>query len=124
MGAFLRGGVPKDIKLDGFPFAAAQDEKITYMVSTRGGTVSVDGNGDPYQESNPQNGGFNLVFSVDDDEFIQMEAIKSAGAKIVGYFTTASNRTFNVAGGISSDTALENDNGTVSVEFRGKVTPQ
>lgn len=124
MSKFLKGGVPRDIKLNGNPYAAAQDEKLTYMLSGRGGPVAIDGNGEPYQESNPLLGGFNITLSVDEDEFQTLEDMRKSGVKIVGYFTTASNTTFNVSGGISSDTALENDNGTVSIEFRGKVEPQ
>lgn len=123
-GSWIKGGVPREINLNGNDYAAAEGETITYMLSGRGGPVKVDGNNDAYQESNPYLGGFNQVLSVDENQFESLKTAQESGQKITGYVTMPSGKTFNCFGGISSDGALENDNGTVSIEFRGKYEPQ
>ncbi len=123
-GAWIRGGVPTDFNLGGYDFDPAEGENINYMLSGRGGAVHIAGNGTTYKESNPLLGGFNQTFSVDEDSLANLVALQESSESVTGYFTMPSGETYNVSGGISNDGALENDNGTVSIEFRGTVTQQ
>lgn len=125
MAQFIRGGVPREMNLDTVgELTPAEGEQITYMISGRSGPAHIGGNGDIYGESNPHLGGFNQVVSVSDDDFQALSDLQSSNAQVNGYFTTAAGITFNCFGKIANDGALELDNGTVSLEFRGKVEQQ
>jgi len=124
MAKFIRGGVPRDFNFAGIDMHPAEGETITYMLSGRGGAVHIAGDADIYQESNPLIGGANQTVSVSDDEFKALVDAQSSGEKQTGYFTTAAGVTFNMFGGIANDGPLELDNGTVSLEIRGKVEDQ
>ncbi len=121
MSGFIRGGVPRRMKINAIEYDSADGATINYMLSGRSGAVHIAGNDEIYQESNPHLGGFNQDISVSDDKFKILSDAQSAGEKISGLFTTADNKTFRFSGGISNDGALENDNGVVSLEFRGIV---
>lgn len=124
MSSWIRGGVPSEIKLSGTEYVPAEGETITYKLSGRGGPVHIGGNSKTYKESNPFLGGFTQSFSVDEDEFASLVELQSSSSEITGYFTMPSGETYNVFGGIGNDGPLENDNGTCSVEFYGKVEQQ
>lgn len=124
MSRFIRGGVPREVNIKGLNLAPADGETISYALSGRGGEVKIDGNENPYQTSVPQLGGFELGFSVSDDEMADLRELQNSGTLHVGYFTTASGDTFNFQGGIDSAEALNNEDGVVIIPFRGKVEPQ
>lgn len=124
MPKWIKGGVPRDLVLNGKEFTPAEGETATYMISGRGGPVHIGGNGETYKESNPQLGGLNQSISCDEDEFIALKELQESAEKITGYFTMPSGETFNLFGGIANDGSLELDNGVVAIEFRGKVEKQ
>lgn len=119
MAEFIRGGVPREIVLNGRNYVPAEGETITYMLSGRSGAVHVGGDGTPYKESNPHLGGFNQMIAVDPDDMDALNTLQGSQTEVTGYVTIASGTTFTVRGSISNDGALESDNGNVSLEFRG-----
>ncbi len=121
---WIKGGVPREVNIDGFNFPPAADEPLSYSLSGRGGEVKLDGNGDPYQGSSPQIGGFELGYIIGDDDMVRIREIQSSGVKLSGYFTTAAGETFNFIGGIDGTDALTNEDGVVTIPFKGKVEPQ
>lgn len=123
-GKWIRGGVPRELVLSGREFTPAEAETATYMLSGRGGPVHIGGNSDTYKESNPFIGGLNQTVAADEDDFAALVELQQSAEKITGYFTMPSGETFNLFGGIGNDGALELDNGTVAVEFRGNVERQ
>jgi hypothetical protein len=124
MASYIRGGVPREVNIDGEDYDPAEGAQINFMLSGRSGAVHIAGNEEIYQESNPHLGGFNQDISCDDDKFATLSAAQSNGSKISGYFITASNQAYTFTGGISNDGPLELDNGVVSLEVRGKVESQ
>lgn len=124
MAEWLRGGVPREINFADREWDPADGETLKYMLSGRGGPVHITGNAKAYQESNPFLGGADFTISIGDSEFEELVAAQSAGVELNGYFITAAGVTFNMKGGIANDGAIENDNGTVSLEIRGIVERQ
>lgn len=122
--AFIRGGVPREFNFGGLDLHPAEGETLTLMLSGRGGPAHIAGDGDIYGESNPFMGGVNQAVSVSDDEFQDLIDIQSSGELQSGYVTTGAGVTFNIFGKIANDGALELDNGTVSLEIKGRVEQQ
>lgn len=124
MSTWIKGGVPTDVNIEGINLAPGDGETLTYSLSGRGGAMKMDGNENPYSSSNPQLGGFELGFVVSDDEMIDIRNIQNSQQKLTGYFTTASGITFNFFGGIDSEESLSNEDGIVTIPFKGKVEQQ
>jgi hypothetical protein len=121
---WIRGGVPREINLFNIDLDPAEGETITYMLSGRSGAVHIAGNSQLYQESNPHLGGFNQTVNCDDDDFESLKAAQENGERITGYVTHANGVTYSFEGGIANDGPLENDNGNVALECRGKYERQ
>jgi hypothetical protein len=124
MAEFIRGGVPREVVLNGRNYTPAEGETITYMLSGRSGAVHIGGDGSTYKESNPHLGGFNQTLAVDPDDMAALNELQGDQNEITGYVTIASGTTFSFRGSISNDGALESDNGNVSLECRGVFEKQ
>jgi len=121
---WIKGGVPREVNVDGFNFPPADGETISYSLSGRGGEIKLDGNSNPYQGSSPQIGGFELGYIIGDDDMSRVREIQNSNVKLTGYFTTAAGDTFNFFGGIDGTDALSNEDGVVTIPFKGIVEPQ
>lgn len=124
MSEFIRGGVPRDINLNGNTFHAAEGEKPTIALSGFGGDVHLAGDGDLYGESNPQIGMFNQSLSCDEDDFAILRELQNSGQKLTGYVTMPSGRTYNLFVKISNTEALTLEDGIVALETKGNVELQ
>jgi hypothetical protein len=120
----IRGGVPREIIIDGVEYEPAEGANLTYRLSGRSGPVHMAGNGTLYAESNPHPGMFAQDISVDAARFKALCALQSSGRFVSVTVTTAGNEVIDGKMKVNNDGALENNNGVVSLEMAGEFRPR
>ena len=120
----IRGGVPREIIIDGIEFEPAEGAQITYRFSGRSGAVKMAGNGVMYSESNPHAGWFSQDISVDVDKAKKISDLQSSGRFVSVTVTTAGNEIIDGKMKVHNDGGLENNNGVISLEMAGQFRPR
>jgi len=120
----IRGGVPREIIIDGLEFDPAEGATMTYRLSGRSGPVKMAGNGQVYKESNPHTGHFSQDLSVDAKGFKSLQDLQTSGRFVSATVTTAGNEVIDGKMSVANDGALENNNGVVSLEMAGSFRPR
>lgn len=119
----IRGGVPREIIIDGKEYEPAADSELTYQLSGRSGPVMLAGNGKAYKNSSPHPGKFTQDISVGTAQYKALAALQASGRFVTVSLTNAGNDTFQGSLAISNDGPLENANGIVSLEMAGTLEP-
>ena len=117
----IRGGVPRQIKIDGQEYEPAEGSEFTYHLSGYNGPSHLAGNRTHYKEQNPHDGGFSQDISVGPDGFATLSKLQSSGRYVTVSITDAGSNVFSGKMTISKDGALENANGIVSLEMGGTL---
>ena len=117
----IRGGVLRQIKIDGKEYEPAEGSEWTYNLSGYGGPSHLAGNRVHYKEQNPHDGGFKQDLSVGPDEFATLSALQSSGRYVTISITDAGSRVFSGRMTIKNDGPLECANGIVSLEMGGNL---
>ena len=117
----IRGGVLRQIKIDGKEYEPAEGSEWTYHLLGYDGPSHLAGNRTHYKEQNPHDGGFSQDLSVGPDEFDTLSALQSSGRYVTVSITNAGSRVYSGKMAISNDGALENANGIVSLEMGGNL---
>lgn len=117
----IRGGVLRQIKIDGKEYEPAESSEWTYNLSGYGGPSHLAGNRVHYKEQNPHDGGFKQDLSVGPDEFATLSALQSSGRYVTISITDAGSRVFSGRMTIKNDGPLECANGIVSLEMGGNL---
>ena len=119
----IRGGVPREIIIDGVEYEPGADTELTYQLSGRSGPVMLAGNGVAYGNSSPLPGRFAQDLSVDSSRFSKLAALQSSGRFVAVSVTDAGNNVFYGMMKVHNDGPLENANGVVSLEMAGTLEP-
>jgi len=119
----IRGGVPREIIIDGVEYEPGADTELTYQLSGRSGPVMLAGNGIAYGNSSPHPGRFAQDISVDAAKFAKLAALQASGRFVPVSLTDAGNNVFYGNMKVHNDGALENANGVVSLEMAGTLDP-
>ena len=117
----IRGGVLRQIKIDGKEYEPAEGSEWTYNLSGYGGPSHLAGNRVHYKEQNPHDGGFKQDLSVGPDEFATLSALQSSGRYVTISITDAGSRVFSGRMTIKNDGPIECANGIVSLEMGGNL---
>ena len=117
----IRGGVPRQIKIDGQEYEPAEGSEFTYHLSGYNGPSHLAGNRVHYKEQNPHDGGFTQDISLGPDGFATLSSLQSSGRYVTVSITDAGSNVFSGRLTISNDGALENANGIVSLEMGGTL---
>lgn len=117
----IRGGVLRQIKIDGKEYEPAEGSEWTYSLSGYGGPSHLAGNRVHYKEQNPHDGGFKQDLSVGPDEFATLSALQSSGRYVTISITDAGSRVFSGRMTIKNDGPIECANGIVSLEMGGNL---
>ena len=120
----IRGGVPREIIIDGVEYEPAEGSELTYHLAGYNGPSHLAGNRVHYKESNPHDGGFSQDISVSAAKFKTLSALQTSGRYVTVTLTDAGNNVFSGSLTISNDGALENANGVVSLEMGGGLEPR
>jgi len=119
----IRGGVPREIIIDGTEYEPAADSELSYQLSGRSGPVMLAGNGVAYGNSSPHPGRFAQDISLAPAKFSKLAALQSSGRFVAVSLTDAGNSVFYGMMKVHNDGALENANGIVSLEMAGTLEP-
>jgi hypothetical protein len=118
----IRGGVPREILIDGVEYDPAAESELTYQLSGRSGAVMMAGNGTAYRNSSPHPGRFAQDISVDAAKYKKLCDLQASGRFVSVSLTTAGNDILIGKMSVHNDGPLENANGVVSLEMAGKLS--
>lgn len=117
----IREGVVRQIIIDGNEFDPAQDSTPVFNMVGRGGEVKLSGNLKVYGASNPFTSFFSNDLSVDEDDFKKLQDLQTSRRDVVVTVTFASGRVASGTAVVSNTDALQNSNGTCTLELRGNM---
>jgi len=115
-------GPAREFLFDGIELAPAEGSELAYTLAGYSGSGHIAGNLSTYRESNPHPGSIKQDIIVTGDIYKKLKAIQNSGRACPTVVTTSGGDLLIGTMMIGNSDALENANGTVSLELSGNLS--
>lgn len=115
-------GPAREFLYDGIELAPAEGSELAYTLAGYSGSGHIAGNLSTYRESNPHAGSIKQDVIVNGDIYKKLKAIQNSGRYAPVVVTTSNGELLIGTMAIGNSDALENANGTISLELTGTLS--